>query len=55
MRAETRDFAAVEHEDLVGIADGADALGDDDLRCAGQLRCKSFAQRGIGLIVERGE
>ena len=55
MRAEARDFAAVEHEDLVGIADGADALGDDDLRCAGQFLCKSFAQRGVGLIVERGE
>ena len=31
MRAESGNLAAVEHEDLIGITDGADALGDDDL------------------------
>lgn len=37
MRAESGNLAAVEHEDLIGITDGADALGDDDLRRAGKL------------------
>ena len=45
MRAEADNLAAVEHEDLIGMTDGADALGDDDLRRAGQLLRKSLAQR----------
>ena len=55
MRAEPGDLAAVEDEDLIRVADGADALGDDDLRRAGQLLCKPFAQGRVGLIVQRGE
>ena len=55
MRAESGNFAAVEHEDLIGITDGADALGDDDLRRAGKLLRKPLAERRVGLIVQRGE
>ena len=55
MRAESGNLAAVEHEDLIGITDGADALGDDDLRRAGKLLRKPLAERRVGLIVQRGE
>ena len=55
MRAESGNLAAVEHEDLIGITDGADALGDDDLCRAGKLLRKSLAERRVGLIVQRGE
>ena len=45
VRAEADNLAAVEHEDLIGVADGADALGDDDLCRVGQLLRKSLAER----------
>ena len=37
MRADAHGLAAVEHDDLVCVADGADALRDDDLRRVVQL------------------
>ena len=37
MRADAHSLAAVEHDDLVRVADGADALRDDDLRRVVQL------------------
>ena len=55
MCAEPGNLAAVEHEDLIGIADSADALGNDDLCRAGQLLCKPLAEHCVGLIVQRGE
>ena len=47
MRAESGNLAAVEHEDLIRVADGADALGDDDFGGVGQLAGKAFAQGGV--------
>ena len=37
VRADAHGLAAVEHDDLVCVADGADALRDDDLRRVVQL------------------
>ena len=37
VRADAHGLAAVEHDDLVRVADGADALRDDDLRRVVQL------------------
>ena len=42
-------LAAVKHEDLIGVPDGADALGDDNFCGVGQLAGKAFAQGGEGL------
>ena len=55
MRALSGDPALVEHDDAVGVADGADALGDDQLGHAGAGLFQRVAQRAVGLVVQRGE
>ena len=47
MCAAADDAPAVEHKDLIGVPDGADALGDDDFGGVGQLAGKAFAQGGV--------
>ena len=48
------DAPAVEYEDVVGVQDGADALGDDYGRRIVQIPAQRAAQRPVGLVVERG-
>ena len=55
MGALPHDVAIIEHQDLIGVHDGRDALGDDHDGGVVQLMGQSRAQRGIGLVIERGE
>ena len=40
----------VQHNDLVGVLDGADTLGNDQYSC---IFCQRFAQRRIRFKVQR--
>ena len=55
MRSHADDLAAVENEDLFGVADRADALGDDDLRHIMQLPVQTLAQLRVRPVIERRE
>ena len=55
MRALTHDLAVVEHDDAVGVHDGADALGHDELGGILGLAGERVAHFAVGLEVERGE
>ncbi len=43
----------VQHNDLVGVLDGADTLGNDQYSCIFCLFCQRFAQRRIRFKVQR--
>ena len=55
VRAAADDAPAVEHEDLVRVQDGAQALRHDDDRGVVRLLGQRLTQRGVRLIVERGK
>ena len=55
MLAQAHDAAVAEDDDLVGVADRAHALGDDEHGGVGKLALERVAQRGVGLVVERAE
>ena len=55
MSALPHDAAIIEHQDLIGVHDGRDALGDDHDGGVVQLMGQPCAQGGIGLVIERGE
>ena len=55
MPADAGDLAAVEHNDLIRMADGADALGDDDFGRIMKLCCQTLAQLRVRAVVQRGE
>ena len=52
MRTGAHHVAVVEHNDLVGVHDGCDALGHDHERGVGNVFGKLFAQASVGLVVE---
>ena len=45
------DAAVVEHEDQVGTADGAEAVGDDEAGTALEQGAKGFLDEALGLRV----
>ncbi len=55
MGAGAHQSAGVEHEDLVGVADRRDALGDDEHGGVGDPRRERGPQPGVGGEVERRE
>ena len=55
MRAFADHLALVEDDDKVGVADGADALGDDERSRFARFLLQRRAELTIRLIVERGE
>ena len=55
MCAAAGDAPAVEHEDLIRVQDRAQALRHDEHRRVVRLPGQGLPQRGVGLIVERGE
>ena len=55
VRADADHLAVLEHDDAVGVGDGRDALGDDDLGHVGQLPPQRLPQPGVGRQVERRE
>ena len=48
-------FAAIQDNDLVGVANGADALCDDDFGGVVKRCGKPFAEFCIGAVVQRRE
>ena len=48
MGAHSGDAAVIHDKDEVGICDGADALGNDDLGDTGEIAAQGFADPGIG-------
>ena len=52
VRTSAHHVTVVEHDDLVGVHDGRDALGYDNERGVGNVFGKLFAQARIGLVVE---
>ena len=52
VRAGAHYVAVVEHDDLVGVHDGRDALGHDHERGVGDVFGQLFAQARVGLVVE---
>ncbi len=55
MGTEPHRLTVLEHQDLVGVADAADPLGDDDHRGIAGVRRKRGAQAGVGGHVEGRE
>ena len=55
MLADADHFAMVENDDLVGVHDGADALGDDDAGRVGKFFGDAATDRFVGLVVEGRE
>ena len=55
MLADADHPAVVEHDDAVGVDDGADALRDHEHRGVGRLGLERGAQPGVGDEVERRE
>ena len=55
MRADARNRALVEDDDAVGIADRADALGNDELRRLAAGLAQALAQNAVGAEVQRRE
>ena len=55
MLAKADHLSFVEHDNLVGVLDGADALGDDEHSGVLCLLGQSLAQRRIGFKVQSGE
>ena len=53
VRAAFDDPALVEHDDLVGIDDGREAVGDDDRRAAARDAVERLLDRRLGAAVER--
>ena len=45
--------AVLQHQDMVGMENRTDALGDDDGGHAAVLLPQSLAEQGVGLIVQR--
>ena len=54
VRADLGDAAAVEHDDLVGVADGREPVGDRDRRPALGQPLERLLDGALGLRVERG-
>ena len=52
MRAQAHNLAVLEHDDLVGVQDRRDALGDDEHRGIARLVLQRMAQCRIGLKVQ---
>src|SRR3954471_11966446 len=52
--ATLEDPAAVDHEDLVGAADGRQPVGDDQRGAPRQRRVEGALHRGLGLAIEVG-
>ena len=55
VRAQPHRLAVLQHEDLVGVLDGRDPLGDDDDGGVASVRLHRGAQPCVGGHVERGE
>ena len=55
VRALAHDLAVVEHDDAVGVHDGADALGHDEFGGVLGFAGERVAHLAVGLEVERGE
>ena len=47
-------FALLQHQDVVGVEDGADPLGDDHRGDALVLLPQGLAQGGVGAVVQGG-
>ena len=54
MRAALDDRAAVEHEDLVGVANRREPVRDRDRRASAGELVERLLDRALGLVVERG-
>ena len=54
VRAPFDDAAAIEHEDLVGVADRREAMRDRDRRAPARELVERQLHRALGLVVERG-
>ncbi len=48
-------LAFIQHDDLFGILDGGDALGDDQHSAVAGLLLERLAQGGVGLEIQRRE
>ena len=46
-------FAVLQHQNVVGVEDGADPLGDDERGDALIFLPQSLAQGGVGAVVQR--
>ena len=55
MCADTGNLAVIQDDDLLGIGNGADALGNDNHRLIFCVFADRPAQGGICLIVQRGK
>ena len=55
MGAHAHDAALVQHDDAVGVPDGADALGHDEAGDVPQLPGKARPELCVGAVVQRGE
>ena len=52
--AALNDPAVLEHEDLVGAADGGETVGDDDRRAAGEQPVERALDQDLGRPVDVG-
>ena len=55
MGAHADGFAPIQHNNLVRVTNGADALGHDDLGDVVQLFGQPLPQLCVGAVVQRGE
>ena len=54
MGAAFDDFPLVEYEDAVGVADGAEAVGDHEAGAAGHEALEGFVDEALAFGVEGG-
>ena len=52
--ADAHHMSVVQHDNLVGVAQGRGALGDDEERRFRGQGAQGFAERGIRGVVQRG-
>lgn len=55
MRTDPNGLAFIQNDDLIGVADRTDSLGNDHAGNAAELFGKTFSQRCIGFVVQCGE